>query len=346
MTGDHGIGQEALPPFFIVGADRSGTTLLLVMLDRHPDVAIPGEGHFIPILWRQRDRYGTDDRVEDVDRFLLDLAAFPTFRYWGLSVESVRRELQTEEPLTLTRAIEAAYRGYARSKGKARWGDKTPEYVDHIPLLAGLFPEARFVHMIRDPRDVALSSVALGKLHRHPATSAFLWSRKVRRGMEAAGLLGTNRYHELHYEALLDDAERELRHLTDFLALPFDARMLAHDPGAIEKVPARMRHLHSGLTLPPTKGLRDWRTQMPHRDVEEVEAIAGSLMNVVGYQTSTQGPHHAARVRAWSRLVGFGLRYARRRLRRVARRVIGMAPMGSAARRGGESKRAGEDAHS
>jgi hypothetical protein len=119
--------------------------------------------------------------------------------------------------------------------------------------------------------------------------------------------------------------------------------MLAHDPGALEKVPARMRHLHSRLTLPPTKGLRDWRTQMPPRDIEEVEAIAGSVMNVVGYQRSTQGPHPAARVRACSRLVGFGLRYGRRRLRRVARGVIGRGPVGSAVRRGGESMRAGAD---
>jgi hypothetical protein len=309
--------DDGSPPFFIVGADRSGTTLLVLMLDRHPEVAIPSEGHFIPLLWRQRRRYGADDRIENLVRLLHDLLSHPSFRYWNLPAESIRRELGSTEPPEFAVAIAAAYAAFARSQGKTRWGDKTPEYVSHIPLLATLFPEARFVHMIRDPRDVALSTLDLNRLHRRAATSAFLWARKIRSAREAEKWLGSGRYHEVRYEALVSDPRIELQRLADFLSLPFDERMLDHDPQSIERIPPRMRHMHSRLALPLTTGLRDWRTQMSPSDLVEVEAIAGAEMEATGYPRTMSGRSAAARARAYSRLAGFAVRYGRLKVRRV-----------------------------
>jgi hypothetical protein len=318
--------DDGSPPFFIVGADRSGTTLLVVMLDRHPDVAIPSEGHFIPPLWRQRRRYGADDRIENLDRFLYDLLSHPSFRHWSLPAESIRWELGSIECPQFAVAIAAAYAAFARSQGKTRWGDKTPEYVGHIPLLATLFPEARFVHMIRDPRDVALSTLDLNKLHRHAATSAYFWARKIRRAREAEKWLGSRRYHEVRYEALVSDPRSELQRLADFLALPFDERMLDHDPHSIERIPPRLRHMHSRLALPPTKGLRDWRTQMRPSDVEEVEAIAHAEMEATGYPRSMSNRSAMAGARAYSRLAGFAVRYVRLKVRREIEQRVRRSP--------------------
>lgn len=321
-TQAHDVGS---PPFFIVGADRSGTTLLVLMLDRHPEVAIPSEGHFIPQLWRQRRRYGADDRIENLDRLLHDLLSHPSFRYWNLPADSIRRELGSTESPQFAAAIAAAYSAFARSQGKTRWGDKTPEYVSHIPLLATLFPEARFVHMIRDPRDVALSTLDLNRLHRHAATSAFLWARKIRSAREAEKWLGSGRYHEVRYEALVSDPRNELQRLADFLALPFDERMLDHDPRSIERIPPRMRHMHSRLALPPTTGLRDWRTQMRPTDLVEVEAIAGAEMEATGYPRTTSS-RSAARVRAYSRLAGFAFRFFRLKVRKSIDQRVRRSP--------------------
>ena len=205
------------PPFFVVAAARSGTTLLRVMLDRHSDVAIPGEGHFIPHLWARRERYGDDGRVQRPEVFLRDLDGHPAFGFWDLPISAVGDAIGDRSDLSFAEAVDAAYTAYARMVGKPRWADKTPDYIDHLPLLSGLFPEARFVHMLRDGRDVALSTLDLRRFHRHAATCAFFWSRQIAGAMQHARRLGADRYLELRYEDLLDDPERELFRLCTFV---------------------------------------------------------------------------------------------------------------------------------
>jgi Sulfotransferase family len=303
------------PPFFIVGAARSGTTLLRFMLDRHPDVAIPGESHFIAPMWARRRRYGRDDRIEDREAWLRDLLTLGTFRRWGLPVEAVRHELDPIDAPTFAQAIEAVFVACARSGGKTRWGDKTPDNVEHISLLARIFPKARFVHLVRDGRDVALSTIALRRLHRRAATAAYFWARAFRQGRGAASSLGPARYLEVRYETVLDDPEGEIRRLCRFLDLPFDPVMLEHDQHARDRLPERFRRLHPGVALPPTKGLRDWRRDMDRREVEEFEAIAGQDLLAAGYELSGRRIGQSARVRAWSRLISFAVAYVFRRMR-------------------------------
>lgn len=325
---------SSAPPFFVVGAGRSGTTLLRVMLDRHPDVAIPPESHFIPYIWERRHRYGSDDRIERLEAFLGDLSAHHRFRSWEMPIDRIVDELANIPRPTLSQAVDAVFRAYARAMGKSRWGDKTPGYVEHVTLLAEIFPEARFVHLIRDGRDVALSVLDLHRLHRHPASAAYMWARQVGLGRRAGQRLGPGRYVEARYEHVLADLEGELRWLCDFLSLSFDPALLRHDEHSLERVPRRERRMHSRLALPPTKGLRDWRTQMDPRDVEDCEAVAGSQLAASGYELVT--PRRlSAQARAWSRVVWFGIRSmqprmrARRRARgrmRALRRAPGPVP--------------------
>lgn len=309
------------PPLFVVGALRSGTTLLRVMLDRHPLLAIPPESHFVPVLWARRRRYGRNGRIEDRERFLHDLAADSRFRGWELPLDAVRRELALHQSPTFGQAIDAVFRAYASREGKRRWADKTPRYVDCLPLLARIVPEARFVHLIRDGRDVAISIVDLGRLHRRSATAAFFWARRVTNGRRAGVALGPKRYTEMRYEDLLDDLEGGLRRLCAFADLPFDPVMLEHDERAIQRVPARQRRMHARLALPPTKGLRDWRTQMPADELAEFEAIAGAVLVDVGYELASGPVGVGTRLRAWSRMLGLGTRVAGYRMRALARRV-------------------------
>ncbi len=319
-------------PVFVVAAARSGTTLLRVLIDRHPDLAVPGEGHFIPHLWAKRDRYGRDGIVERPDVWLADLARHPSFQFWGLPIENVRDELRGRQSVRFSEAVEAAYLAYARRAEKPRWADKTPDYIDHLPLLSSLFPEARFVHMIRDGRDVALSTIDLKRFHRRAATCAHFWSRQVDGAMREGKRLGSDRYLELRYEDLLDDPEGELRRFCRFVDLPFDAAMLEHDERDLEKLPERFRSIHSRLALPPTKGLRDWRSQMPRPEVAEFEAVAGRELTRAGYQLAAGHPRARTRILARWRMGGFAVRYLRHRARTRARRLLaGHARSASAA---------------
>lgn len=325
-------GGDPAPPFFVVAAARSGTTLLRVMLDRHPLLAVPGEGHFIPHLWATRQRYGRDGSVEHPEVLLADLARHPGFRFWDLPIDAVRDEIDRLPAPTFAEVMEAAYVAYARAAGKPRWADKTPDYIDHLPLLAGLFPEARFVHMIRDGRDVALSTIDLKRFHRHAATCAHFWGRQVGGAMrEGERRLGPERYLELRYEDLLDEPEAELRRLCDFVDLPFHDSLLEHDERDLEKLPERFRSIHSRLALPPTKGLRDWRSQMAASEVAEFEAVAGRELSAAGYPLASGRPGRWTRLRARWRMAGFASRYLRHRLRARLRRVRPGRPEGAGA---------------
>jgi hypothetical protein len=312
--------SEAGPPLFIVGAARSGTTLVRVLLNRHPDLAIPGESHFIPDLWRRRHAYGKAGRIEDIDVWVRDMAKQPWFRSWGVPVQDLERGLSEALSPTFSDGVRAVYQAFAELQGKRRWGDKTPEYVNDLLLLASLFPDALFVHVLRDGRDVALSVVELGRLHRSAATAALFWRRQVSNGRRAGAVIGPGRYMELAYESLVDDPERELRGLCHFLGLPFDRAMLDHDTQALESIPPRIRYMHSRIALPPTRGLRDWTRQMAAHDVAEFETIGGRELLKTGYQLSSARHGLVVHIRAWTRMIPFALRYIDYRIRRVARR--------------------------
>ena len=136
-------------PLIVLGVRRSGTTLLRVMLDRNRSLAVPDESYFVPQLARRHR--GRVDPVAFVD----DLRRLPTLVEWGLSPDAVARRLRSG--MTTGDAIAAVFEAYAAERGKARWGDKTPLYMQYLPLLERLFPGALYIHLVRDGRDAATS---------------------------------------------------------------------------------------------------------------------------------------------------------------------------------------------
>src|SRR3954468_22549156 len=150
-------------PFpFIVGVGRSGTTMLRAMLDSHPDLCIPGESHFLSSLlrpWRRRQL--TEQGRVVPERLLAELAKSRQFRNWGLDDDELRSTLSTDPRPDLADAVRRIYALHAHAAGKPRYGDKTPSYVESITPIGRLLPEARFVHLVRDGRDVALSQLAV-----------------------------------------------------------------------------------------------------------------------------------------------------------------------------------------
>ena len=282
------------PPLLLLGVRRSGTTLLRVMLDRHPELAVPDESYFIPQLaHRHRAR-------PDVDAFVDDLRRLPTLREWGAAPERVRARLRPGT--TLGGAIAAVFEEYAAARGKRRWGDKTPLYMQHLPLLERLFPDARFVHLVRDGRDAALSFLQMpaGIVTRSWSTPtsaegfACQWRTEVEAAQALGRRVGPERYLELRYEHLVADPESELRRICALAGLPYDADML----GYAGNVDLSGKPHQQSLAKPPTPGLRDWRADMAPDDAAAFEAIAGDLLRRLGYETRTDaaGPTPRARL--------------------------------------------------
>ena len=206
-------------PLLILGVRRSGTTLLRVMLDRNPELAVPDESYFIPQL---ADRHA--GKI-DPDAFVDDLRRIPTLLEWGVDAEDVRRRLRPGMPVG--DAIGAVYESYAAVHRKRRWGDKTPMYMRHLTLLERLFPEARYVHLIRDGRDAALSFLQMPegvvtKTWAHPTTVADFacqWRTEVEAAQALGGRVGTSRYLEVRYEDLVESPERHLEGIAEFAGL-------------------------------------------------------------------------------------------------------------------------------
>lgn len=281
-------------PFFIVGSARSGTTMLRMMMNAHPLVAVPPESRFVVELWPGRDAI-------DSDAWLEQLAAHERFVAWDLPVDAVRAEMGERTTVAYHEAVDAAFTAYARARGKIRWGDKTPRYIEHIELLASLFPDARFVHVVRDGRNVALSYADVPFGPKTVARAAALWRDRVRAGMRAGRSLGAARYLELRYEDVVAGEEAvaaTARRLSDFLELEFHADMLDPATHARAEVLARASLYNPHVVGKPIAATRSWERDMAPPHVEVFEAVAGGLLSELGYPRRHPAPRAGARARA------------------------------------------------
>jgi len=256
------------------------------MFDSHSELAIPPESYFIVSL---HGGFSKRDRSLDRDTFVTVLTRHERFQLWGITEDELSAAMTRHAPTTYADALRTVYQLYAHRRGKSRYGDKTPRYSIDVPLLAELFPEANFVHIIRDGRDVALSLMEVRLGRGHVREAALLWRSRVRAARDAGSELGRDRYREVRYEALIDDPRSELEALCPFVQLDFEPGMLNYFerigdmPDPALGIRYRPRH-HTRVGLPPTKGLRDWRVQMSPQDLAVFEANAGDLLSELGYE--------------------------------------------------------------
>jgi hypothetical protein len=191
--------------------------------------------------------------------------------------------LGSGEPVSYCQFLEGLFGLYSRIKGKGLVGNKTPAYVRRIPALHSHWPEANFVHLIRDGRDVCLSVLNWNHADKTAGrysiwtgdpvtTTALWWERKVREGREGGRLLGRGPYYEMRYEVLVSQPENACARLCDFLRLPRDGAMLRFHEGRTRKTPGLDA---KKAWLPITPGLRNWRTQI--ESAGEVVMASSSL---------------------------------------------------------------------
>lgn len=288
--------RQTVFPFF-VGCERSGTTLLRMMFDSHPEIAVPSESYFVAQLYQARRPY-REQVPFPATRFAEELLRHRWFIRWNLPPADVTAALSADPPLDYADAVRRVFGLFASAAGKPMYGDKTPVYVLNLPVLADLFPEAKFVHIVRDGRDVALSLRDVGFGPDSVAQGALWWRRRVQVGRASGERLGPGRYMEIRYEDLVEDPERLLRAVCGFLEVAFDHAMLeyaSHAPTVLK--PGSFR-LHPHLLEPPKQRLRDWRVQMDEDDLATFEAVAGDLLTELGYEASGLRPSIRIRARA------------------------------------------------
>jgi hypothetical protein len=293
-------GTQRLPAPFVVGVNRSGTTLLRMMLDAHPELTVPPETHFVPELIDVAEAGGATPESL--------LATITSQREWGdfgLTEDELLARFRAQDPLTAGGALRSFYEAYAERAGKPRWGEKTPIYVKSMRKIAGALPEARFVHVIRDGRDVALSIRDRATKEHTIEAIAERWVRRITRARQQAKRL--DHYREIRYESLILDTEPTLREVLDFYELPWDDAVLDYHERSAERLEEMKRELpdqgrrtslsverrmmtHARTTeKPDPRRVSRWRESMDRADRETFESIAGPLLDELGYVTG-EGP--------------------------------------------------------
>lgn len=279
------------PMPFVVGVPRSGTTLLRLMLDAHPEIAIPAESHFYPAVLAAAQEDG-----DWLERVLDAMTGSHTWADYGLDAGAFTRRVRALDPTAAGDVLRAFYRMYAARFGKSAWGDKWPGNLLHMTQIAALLPEARFVHIIRDGRDVALS---LREMWWRPGDSyeecIALWAARIRTAREqAAGLA----YLEVRYEVLVREPRETLARICAFIATGYDEAMLRY----FERAQARHdeisdwtiggRHIpradlvavHANTQRPLSEEpIGRWRTAMSTADAAACERVAGDMLATLGY---------------------------------------------------------------
>ena len=191
-------------PIFVVGSPRSGTTLLRLLLDAHPRISCGEETHFLR------------DLETIVGRNWTLVSTYELPREWWLD------------------RIRELYAGFqaevlARS-GKTRWAEKDPTYTLHLPFIEELFPDALFVHLLRDGHDVVASFRDRWGYTSAARAARTEWARYVRAARELEARLPAGRFLELRYEELVAEPERQGQRLFAFLGEDWDPAVLEFDP--------------------------------------------------------------------------------------------------------------------
>lgn len=254
--------------------------MLTESLGRHPDLyAFPGEVRMIPHLIDRTPQFGdlnVDQNFKRLWKYVISCA--PDFEVFNDHQPLQMPENWREFPRDLASILDAVFRQFALPHGKVRWCEKSPNNSEHILRIAGLFPSAKFVHIIRDGRDCAASTQR--RQFRNPELSINRWRNIVSDARKQGAQLG-NRYFELKYEALTNDPEPWMRSICEFLALDFDSRVLQ----SAMPQSAKQHERNSGNIGKIEPNSQKFLKQFDARLIKRLEQIAGDLLNELGYDT-------------------------------------------------------------
>lgn len=277
-------------PIFVVGCARSGTTLLQAMIHSHPRLAMPPENRFLMSVYRRRAQFGDLRQPENVDAVAHAVINDKSskFRDLGLKADPTRTRMH-EVPPTMGSLLGSVLEGYARRSDKQRWGDKRPNYIQHLDVLLELFPDAQIVHVIRDGRDCVASLKQMPWWTFGYPASVYKWARAIDVGLDARARLRPDQYHEIRYEDLIADPRRHLSALCDFLGEELNEAMLEHHRDAEKKVPD-YKDWHQQVRRPLTgTAVQRWRRDLDEQEIKLFEHVAWRQMEAVGYSPSLSG---------------------------------------------------------
>lgn len=282
--------NEPHRPIFIVGCERSGTTMLGAMLGSSPSALTTPESQFvIPLLPRAHEAI----RGKELEQIIAGLCDAWRLRIWGIRDLPARLSVSlaaSGATYSYRQVISQVIRLYAEDVAKDSagiWIDHTPTHIKFVDRLFKVFPDARFLHLVRDGRAVALSlqQVTWGRTTTYQA--AEWWSRRVCMGATVELKYGPARVMRVRYEDVVLEPERTLREVCRFAGMEFIDSMI-EGRGFI--VPAYTKRQHSLVgSRPDGRRVTEWKTKLTPREIELFEYRSGDVLKLFDYELVYDG---------------------------------------------------------
>ncbi len=253
---------------FILGAPRSGTTFLagLLSLTRY---GTPFETHFITKYYHKLNEYGDLEDINNFKRLLTDILAERAVMQWQLALNIDSFYQQLEGNFDYAYIVDQLCLLPNRNKNLLAWGDKTPSYIGEIEIIFSLYPNARFIQIVRDGRDVALSLLRCDWGPNNLYCASEYWSEFNKKNKIIDKLQTEGKLYSVRYEDLLDNTEQHVKAIYSFL----DEEVPAE---SIEKLCSKVK-----------KGnYYKWKKNMTDREISIFESVSAHTLTRLGYETS------------------------------------------------------------
>ena len=211
-------------PIFIMGTQRSGTTLLRLILNAHSKIAIPEEARFLtPLLKKRYLKKGISG--DSLKKLVGYLSSNEQFKLWNYDSRSFLEHLSRKDEISLHELIDSMFSSYCANEGKTIWGDKSLFFAT-IDILRALFPDARFIHIVRDGRDVFDSWRKMDSTKGNASVIALDWSYKLYKIESSLKKLSPANQLTIRYEDLIDDPEKAVKAVCSFVGVEYETGML------------------------------------------------------------------------------------------------------------------------
>lgn len=271
---------------FIIGTERSGTNLLRIILDSHSNISIPHPPHILKNFFRLEPLYsdlGKDSHfkklIHDVVR-TVELHPYP----WDVMIDRAIVFKNTKER-NLINIFFTIYDLYLNHTGKKRWGCKSTFMINHVALIRRYHPKAKFIYMVRDGRDVAVSAKKTIFNHYSVYYTAQLWKKEQGIGMHWVDKLPKENIFLLKYEDLLQNTTKMVKAICSFLCEPYEEDMLKFHRSPEARKSGRINRAWENTASPIMRNnFGKFKTELTKREIDVFEAIAAPELDYFSYK--------------------------------------------------------------
>lgn len=274
-------------PIFLVGMERSGTSLIRAVLHKHSRIGIPVRGE-LQFFANWFDKYGDLSERENLETFAQAFFEKSKFRHLGIDPHAVLDRFKTTEPI-YANFFTSVMREYASSHGKARWAEKSTSHIYHLPTILDLYPNAQYILIVRDPRDTYLS-VKSAPWRRDKSVEPRQWALHWHHAyLNAVRILLNHpgQFYLYRHESFVGNPSAELKRVLEFLGEPFE-------PECLDIADLDWRQNSSfgdESSVISSSSVGRWRAHLSANALVAIEEACGDLMFLFDYERSSQsGP--------------------------------------------------------